>query len=146
MGPIPEYLMSARARDAALRRLRRIELSVALLGLALAAGFAVLAHAATTPHQKQRATLVAEAPVRTRGTRVHHRHHRSRPRHHAATAKAATAPATPAPATPAPSPAVPPAVAQPPAPAPRPAPAQVQPPPAPPVQTYQPPVATSGGS
>jgi hypothetical protein len=132
--------LTAPARDAALRRLRGFQKLVLVAALALAAGFAVLAQAATPPYQKHRATEVTLAAPARHGThhaRRHRRHHRH---HHAAAAAPSSAPApsapSSAPAAPAPAPV--------PAPA---APAPVQPAPAPaPAPTQRPPAATSGGS
>jgi hypothetical protein len=112
-------IVTASARDSALRRLRRLQRAAVVGGVAMAAGFAVLAHAATPPYQKRRAaevTLVAPARHQARRVHTHHPHHH----HHR--------------------------VSIPPAAAPAPAPARVQPPPAAPAPTRRPPVATSGGS
>jgi protein TonB len=134
------HFIAASARDDALRRLRNVQRLVVVAGIGLAAGFAVLAHAATPQYQKRRATEVSLAVPGLRATppaRVHKRHHK--PKRHRVPAAVAVAPVTQAPA--------PVQSAPPPAPTPPPAaPVQIQPPPAAPAPTPQPPVVTSGGS
>ena len=124
-------------RDRALRRLRGARWLVAALTLALSAGFAVLAHGATPPYQKQRHQVVALRDTGAAGTTQHRRHHR----HHRRRAQTQTqVPAAPSSATATPSTPV----------APQPAPVQPQPQPqapvAPPAPAPAPPVTTSGGS
>lgn len=134
------HFVAASARDDALRRLRNVQRLAVVAGIGLAAGFAVLAHAATPPYQKRRAAEVALAVPGLRATppaRAHKRHHHHK---HRVPAAVASAPVTPAPA-PVQSSPPPPAPTPPPA-----APVQIQPPPAAPAPTPQPPVVTSGGS
>src|SRR5947199_10605808 len=83
------------ARDAALRRLTVVKRFVVVLTLALAAGFAVLAHGATPPYQKHRhAVVVAAASAQPKASAAKpHRRHKRHHRHHAA-ATSAVAPSS----------------------------------------------------
>jgi hypothetical protein len=121
----PERRAQATSRDRALRRLRGLRWFVAALTLALVAGFAVLAYAATPPYQKKRHVEVALRS--TPGSTTTKTHHRRQHRHHRRH-QAQAAPVAPAPS------------------APQPAPVQPQPPAAAPTPTPQPPVTRSGGS
>jgi hypothetical protein len=134
---------SAGRRDAALARLRRVRWIVATGAVGLAAGFSVLAHAATPGYQKRRHAIVTAASGTPVGhsTVSHHRRRHHRRRHAVATGapsgpRASAAPQTsPAASAPAPAPSAPAPVQPAPAPA-----------PAPPAASQQAPATVSGGS
>jgi hypothetical protein len=147
MHPNPRF-PAARARDAALLRLRALNRQVAVAAVVLVVAFTALAAHATPVKQRVRtparvsAAHPSSATRRTRVTPAHRRHHRRRHRHasHAQSSSARAVPGASPSTAAAPAATAPPSqVAAPAATAP---PSQV----AAPAATAQPPVAVSGGS
>jgi len=85
-----------RLRDAGLRRLRALNVMLAVAAVVLLVGFTALSAGATTAKQRTKARIVASAtptpdPHVTRRARAHRRRRHHHHHHHAAATPAATA-------------------------------------------------------